>query len=208
MNRKTASDILAGSVRVVRGATDARPNDCETVRTYPHRASLDGPGAIAIGCETCEESVILTDGQNNLAVSRMFAQEHRRCRFEIDALALCNSCDARPADPSDPGGYCRECVQGDCQREPVPLQFIGLRDTTGRVSSLQVEDGGLCVIGILPHGLTFRPRTERDRLALIAWLENLAMGDECQECGETWDGRRPEGSPCDACKLAAVADAQ
>lgn len=59
------------------------------------------------------------------------------------------------------------------------LKFITLCDSTGRNTSLALNGrphystpGMVRVVGGLPHGLQFRPATEADRKALIAWLES------------------------------------
>lgn len=36
----------------------------------------------------------------------------------LDALTLCNSCDAAPALPDDPAGYCRDCLIASLDHDP------------------------------------------------------------------------------------------
>ena len=57
-------------------------------------------------------------------------------------------------------------------------KFIGIIETgTGadcpRVSTLEITDAGLCVLGNLPHGYTFKPTNRAQRDALVTYLENL-----------------------------------
>lgn len=57
------------------------------------------------------------------------------------------------------------------------VKFIGITESgTGaampRVSTLQITEDGLCVLGNLPHGYTFAPTTARDRDKLCNWLQS------------------------------------
>ena len=67
------------------------------------------------------------------------------------------------------------------------IQFITIRDTNGRASSLAY--GGnhrnqplatLTVLGNLEHGAAIRPNSNADRLALIAWLQLPEVVEACK----------------------------
>jgi len=65
----------------------------------------------------------------------------------------------------------------------MSLQFITLRDATGRASSLAIGMRGvnpkfLTVVGVLPHNSDIKPDTEEDRQLLIKWLQELPQGDQ------------------------------
>lgn len=62
----------------------------------------------------------------------------------------------------------------------MALEFIDITDDTGRTSALLIEDDhALKVVGGLEHGLTFRPRTQKDARKLITWLhDNLHAFDD------------------------------
>lgn len=42
-----------------------------------------------------------------------------------------------------------------------------------RVSTLQTTDRGLCVLGNLPHGYTFKPTNAKERDRLCSYLQSL-----------------------------------
>ena len=50
-----------------------------------------------------------------------------------------------------------------------------------RTSALRIHTAHLEVVGNLPHSYAFRPRTDRDRLKMIAWLEDLTFDDKPAE---------------------------
>ncbi len=54
------------------------------------------------------------------------------------------------------------------------MKFIDIKQVNGdRVSNLQTGDGALVVLGNLPHGYGFAPKTAKDRDALVEWLQRL-----------------------------------
>lgn len=61
----------------------------------------------------------------------------------------------------------------------MATEYISLIETGSReprTSSLAIFEPNalnICVIGILPHGYTFRPKTTADRDALVSYLQNM-----------------------------------
>lgn len=44
-----------------------------------------------------------------------------------------------------------------------------------RLSTLQITKAGLCVLGNLPHGYTFKPSNARERDRLCSYLQSLTF---------------------------------
>lgn len=83
--------------------------------------------------------------------------------------------------------------------------FIGITDSgmgadsPPRVSTLQITDAGLCVLGNLPHGYTFRPTTSGQRDKLCNYLQSLDFAIDCDSCGANLAGYLPGVLRCDNC---------
>lgn len=78
----------------------------------------------------------------------------------------------------------------------------GTGDDSPRVSTLEVTDKGLCVLGNLPHGYTFKPLTAADRGALCNYLQSLNFEPDnmpCELCAASLTGYLPGCKRCDKC---------
>lgn len=66
----------------------------------------------AVRAAMAEAAERIAWAQTAVALAERGLQTHfgRGCAA-VDALAICNSCDANPADPSSAAGYCRACME-------------------------------------------------------------------------------------------------